>query len=324
MAGTGIVKVTKYIQSVDYLLNDRGQSTPVVYFEDSFVLSVLDNETYLSYNVDEDAWYFDIGGCLPNKLSGLIDVSFNNLTDQNFLVYDAASDRWINDSSIIQNLQFQISNNATDILNNNNTMITNQFNTDNTLANIDTHLTNIDTDISNLQSAVGIATVPIGGIMLWSGSVVPTGWLLCDGTQGTPNLLDRFVVGGTLAEVNQNGGGDSPKNPIISYAAITLYEGNLPPHQHGAGSLQPKANGADSIISQYDDKYKTLDDMNGIVLNLGWIPGSASLSGRGGMSWPLSISGNTDSGGGSSVPIDVYPQSVARNYYVLAYIMFAP
>jgi len=40
-------------------------------------------------------------------------------------------------------------------------------------------------------------TVPIGGIILWSGSTgsVPDGWALCNGSNGTPNLQDRFVVG---------------------------------------------------------------------------------------------------------------------------------
>lgn len=39
--------------------------------------------------------------------------------------------------------------------------------------------------------------VPIGTIILWSGSVVsiPSGWALCNGTLGTPNLSDYFVAG---------------------------------------------------------------------------------------------------------------------------------
>jgi hypothetical protein len=39
--------------------------------------------------------------------------------------------------------------------------------------------------------------VPQGVIVLWSGAVnaVPTGYAICDGTQGTPDLRDRFVVG---------------------------------------------------------------------------------------------------------------------------------
>jgi len=36
-----------------------------------------------------------------------------------------------------------------------------------------------------------------GHITLWSGAIVdiPAGWHLCDGTAGTPDLQDRFVVG---------------------------------------------------------------------------------------------------------------------------------
>ncbi len=43
------------------------------------------------------------------------------------------------------------------------------------------------------------ATFVAGMIMLWSGSsaTIPTGWLLCDGSNSTPDLRNRFVVGAT-------------------------------------------------------------------------------------------------------------------------------
>lgn len=43
----------------------------------------------------------------------------------------------------------------------------------------------------------GNTLLPAGCIVLWAGSVlaIPAGWQLCDGTNGTPNLTDRFVVG---------------------------------------------------------------------------------------------------------------------------------
>jgi len=43
----------------------------------------------------------------------------------------------------------------------------------------------------------GGATLPAGIIVLWSGllSAIPSGWLLCDGTNGTPDLRDRFITG---------------------------------------------------------------------------------------------------------------------------------
>ena len=40
------------------------------------------------------------------------------------------------------------------------------------------------------------SSVPLGVITLWSGSIatIPTGWALCDGTNGTPNLTAKFVI----------------------------------------------------------------------------------------------------------------------------------
>ena len=37
---------------------------------------------------------------------------------------------------------------------------------------------------------------PTGGIIMWSGTIatIPSGWYLCDGNNGTPNLTNRFVI----------------------------------------------------------------------------------------------------------------------------------
>ncbi len=39
--------------------------------------------------------------------------------------------------------------------------------------------------------------VPSGGIIMWSGTVatIPIGWFLCDGSNSTPDLRDRFIIG---------------------------------------------------------------------------------------------------------------------------------
>lgn len=41
--------------------------------------------------------------------------------------------------------------------------------------------------------------VPPGTIAVWSGTAetIPGGWALCDGTNGTPNLVGKFIKGGT-------------------------------------------------------------------------------------------------------------------------------
>jgi hypothetical protein len=53
------------------------------------------------------------------------------------------------------------------------------------------------------------ASFPSGGIIMWSGSIaaIPAGWVICDGTNSTPDLRDRFVVGaGSSYAVAATGG----------------------------------------------------------------------------------------------------------------------
>lgn len=69
--------------------------------------------------------------------------------------------------------------------------------------------TNSVTATSHTHKFEGGGLFPIGGIIMWSGSIasIPTNWALCDGTNGTPNLIDRFVVGaGNLYSVGATGG----------------------------------------------------------------------------------------------------------------------
>jgi hypothetical protein len=58
----------------------------------------------------------------------------------------------------------------------------------------------------------GNPLIPKGVIVMWSGAAnaVPAGWQICDGTNGTPDLLNRFIVGaGGSFTVGQTGGAAS-------------------------------------------------------------------------------------------------------------------
>tara|TARA_R100001460_G_scaffold102911_1_gene147830 strand:- start:2252 stop:2905 length:654 start_codon:yes stop_codon:yes gene_type:complete len=85
------------------------------------------------------------------------------------------------------------------------------------------------TEINLLAGKTTLETFPVGGIILWSGTVaaIPTGWALCDGTNGTPNLTGKFVVhadadsSGTY-NVGDTGGADS----------VTLTTSQIPSHTH--------------------------------------------------------------------------------------------
>ena len=80
----------------------------------------------------------------------------------------------------------------------------------------------------NATSFVGNGTIPIGGIIMWSGTIVniPTGWAICNGNSGTPNLLDKFIVGaGSGYAVGATGG--STNIPQHShFMARTVTDGN--------------------------------------------------------------------------------------------------
>jgi len=55
----------------------------------------------------------------------------------------------------------------------------------------------IDNVYGILQTAASPNPIPTGTIIIWSGAInaVPTGYVLCNGSNGTPDLRDKFVVG---------------------------------------------------------------------------------------------------------------------------------
>lgn len=78
--------------------------------------------------------------------------------------------------------------------------------------------------------------VPAGIISLWSGSVVniPNGWVLCDGTNSTPDLRNRFIVGaGSGYAVGASGGS---ADAVVVAHTHTITD---PGHVHTYETLSP-------------------------------------------------------------------------------------
>ena len=99
-------------------------------------------------------------------------------------------------------------------------------------------LVNTYDNISGIITTIPTATpsVPTGCILIWSGSTgsIPSGFLLCDGTNGTPDLRNSFVLGaGNSYTVGQTGG--STDAIVVSHTHTIIDSG----HVHGtAGSNQ--------------------------------------------------------------------------------------
>ena len=75
------------------------------------------------------------------------------------------------------------------------------------------------------QLTTPLIQIPVGFIGMWSGAInaIPSGWALCNGSNGTPDLRDRFIVGaGSTYTVGATGGANT----------VTLTESQIPGHTH--------------------------------------------------------------------------------------------
>jgi hypothetical protein len=103
--------------------------------------------------------------------------------------------------------------------------------------------------IDEIQDALNSLILPTGMIMMWAGNIadIPSGWALCDGSQGTPNLTDRFVLSATTQDkIHVAGGytshmhvatidqaGDHSHGITVGDTALTIQQ--IPSHSHGNG-----------------------------------------------------------------------------------------
>ena len=88
--------------------------------------------------------------------------------------------------------------------------------------------------------------IPAGLIAIWKGSIatIPTGWALCDGNNGTPDLRDKFIVGAGDSFAPDTAGGSLTHTHDLSGAT-----------SEGQASLQDSGHDhssklGDSIISE--------------------------------------------------------------------------
>lgn len=96
--------------------------------------------------------------------------------------------------------------------------------------------------------------IPKGVIVMWSGSVaqIPDGWTLCDGSIGTPDLRDRFIIGSGGSYALAATGGEAQHNLTINEMPIHNHEitdgagVHTHPIQNGGNHQHPYSHGSDT------------------------------------------------------------------------------
>lgn len=131
------------------------------------------------------------------------------------------------------------------------------------------------------------SSVPSGAIIMWAGTIatIPSGYFICDGNHGTPNLLAKFVEGVATAATNPGAtGGAVGKN-----TAGHIH--SQPTHTHGPGGPM---NGTPA----------------GAFAGTGWLDAVPQICA------PTNANGGDNTGGNTDSIADIRPP-----YYDLAFLM---
>jgi len=152
-----------------------------------------------------------------------------------------------------------------------------------------------------LQSAPAVsASFTAGMIIIWSGSLgsIPAGWVLCDGTNSTPDLRNRFVIAaGDTYAVGATGGSANAIEVTHNHTATSTVTD--PGHKHNAIT---QVSGGSGAGNQYTNSFAgTVDTTSTLMIQ-------TNTTG-------ITVATTTANAGTSGTNANLPP------YYALAYIM---
>jgi hypothetical protein len=130
-----------------------------------------------------------------------------------------------------------------------------------------TTLQTLDNLYPILQNAPAVsATIPSGLIAIWSGSIgsIPSGWVLCDGTNSTPDLRNSFILGaGNSYAVGATGG--STDAIVVSHTHTATSTVTDPGHFH-TGVFATSGTGNPGVFSNASSSGNTSTATTGITV----------------------------------------------------------
>lgn len=177
------------------------------------------------------------------------------------------------------------------------------------------------------SSFIGDGAIPPGAIIMWNGATIPQGWAICDGTNGTPDLRGRFIIG-----AGQNGSpasGDINPNYLRGktggYNLVGLASSEIPKHQHTVsnvisdnGMINISAGDHNHTYTMHDDDDNNDDDSSFPETGKAIATTQTGVTNTGG-AHSHTITGTT--GDGTSYGLQGTPHENRPPYFVLIYLM---
>ena len=165
-----------------------------------------------------------------------------------------------------------------------------------------------------VDSTINNALVPINGIIMYSGlqADIPANWAICDGSNGTPNLTNKFVVAAASFDVGTEEwrtSVDGTSKESGGAATKTLGTNELPSHTHG--------------ITDPGHQHTTNVD-TGTLFHVGGVANAVNFGGPGGypgtaFNMDDAFTGITSTDGQSGTTGESF--DILPPYYAIAYIM---
>lgn len=165
--------------------------------------------------------------------------------------------------------------------------------------------TGIKVDTNGVSVDMGYV-VPKGIIVMFSGSAAPTGWAFCDGSNGTPDLRDRFIRGSKSFTKSTGGQTSITYTPSgsVTVNSHTLTVSEMPSHRHNIVS------GVHYGDQGGEGRWTTI---LGLSYTYNYNPGSVDTLAL--------VGGNAGHSHGASFKGDSYTIKLEPQYYALAFIM---
>lgn len=125
-------------------------------------------------------------------------------------------------------------------------------------------------DLWNLtlqQDQIKPKVVPIGAIVMWAGEInkIPTGWKLCDGQNGTPDLRAKFIVGYDDRDADYNAVGKNGGQKLVQLTEQQLPKHTptgtvtIPPHIHSVnGAIRSGGTQSNALTNKSNTPHSTI------------------------------------------------------------------